>query len=152
MSNVLLGIMGSILFIGLALAGAVFIGPKVAETKIEAEAGRYLNQRSQIAHAVQNYASENGKMPVEPGKDPIELLVERKFLTRAPAEDGSGWSLNTADNFLVKPVDAPRDQATKICVAARAKAKMPSPESIFQCDGSDAPNGRLSANDPCCLL
>ncbi|AXK44115.1 hypothetical protein [Erythrobacter aureus] len=152
MSNVLLGIMGTILFIGLALAGVVFIGPEFMDTKIDAEASGYLNQRSQIAYAIESYASENGKLPLEAGKEPIDLLVEKKFLTRAPAGGSSQWSLNSADNSLITPVAGPKAHATKICVAARAKAKMAQPENIYKCDGSDAPGGRLSAKDPCCLM
>ena len=152
MSNVLIGIIGVILFIGLALSSAVWLGPKFMNTKIEAEAVDYLNQSSQIARAVESYASDKGRLPIIDGKEPIEVLVEEKYMKYAPAGGASGWELNGSTQSILTRVAGAEDRATRVCVAARVKAQMPSPEKIYKCDGSDAPGGALSVKDPCCLM
>jgi hypothetical protein len=52
MSNVLIGIIGVILFIGLALAGALFLGPRFQESTIASKASAWTQGQAQVAHAV----------------------------------------------------------------------------------------------------
>ena len=152
MSNVIIGIIGVILFIGLAIAGAVYLGPKFADSRIDAEAAGYLNQSSQISKAVEDYSSDRGRLPIEPGREPIEILVAEKYMKYAPEGGTEGWRLNNDAKALITPADGGGDRANRVCIAARIKAKMPDPSNIYKCDGSDAPGGALVPSDPCCLL
>jgi hypothetical protein len=61
MSNVLIGIIGVILFIGLALAGALFLGPRFQQSKISSSAAASVQALSQAANAVQLYNVNEGR-------------------------------------------------------------------------------------------
>lgn len=152
MSNVIIGIIGVILFIGMAVAGAVYLGPKFLDSRIDAEAIGYLNQSSQISKAVEDYSSDRGRLPIEAGREPVEILVAEKYMKYAPEGGAAGWTLNSATKSLITPVSGSGDRASRVCIPARIKAKMPSPSTILKCDGSDAPGGVLSPSDPCCLM
>lgn len=52
MSNVIIGIIGVILFIGLALAGASFFGPRVSQSTAQAQAGVVMSELVGISNAV----------------------------------------------------------------------------------------------------
>ena len=52
MSNVLIGIIGVILFIGLALAGALFLGPRFQQSVAQSKASAISGQVSQVASAI----------------------------------------------------------------------------------------------------
>jgi type II secretory pathway pseudopilin PulG len=60
MSNVLIGIIGVILFIGLALAGALFLGPRFQEATLNSRASAAVQAASQLAHATNLYETTNG--------------------------------------------------------------------------------------------
>lgn len=61
MSNVLIGIIGVILFIGLALAGALFLGPRFQESAANTKAAAALQAVNQVASAMQLYSVDTGK-------------------------------------------------------------------------------------------
>ncbi len=61
MSNVLIGIIGVILFIGLALAGALFLGPRFQESTQNSKAAAIAQANAQIAHAAAMYNLQEGK-------------------------------------------------------------------------------------------
>jgi type II secretory pathway pseudopilin PulG len=61
MSNVLIGIIGVILFIGLALAGALFLGPRFQESTNNSRASASVQAVSQIANAINMYNVQEGK-------------------------------------------------------------------------------------------
>ena len=61
MSNVLIGIIGVILFIGLALAGALFLGPRFQESRNSSGAAAGMQALSQVANAVELYNLNEGK-------------------------------------------------------------------------------------------
>ncbi len=67
MSNVLIGIIGVILFIGLALAGALFLGPRFQESTNTSKAAAVVQNMQQIASAVNLYQLQEGK-PVLAGE------------------------------------------------------------------------------------
>src|SRR3546814_20952794 len=96
MSNVIIGIIGVILFIGMAVAGAVYLGPKFLDSRIDAEAIGYLNQSSQISKAVEDYSSDRGRLPIEAGREPVEILVAEKYMKYATEGGEAGWTLNSA--------------------------------------------------------
>ena len=61
MSNVLIGIIGVILFIGLALAGALFLGPRFQESTNNSRASAAVQAVSQVANAANMYRVQEGK-------------------------------------------------------------------------------------------
>ena len=60
MSNVLIGIIGVILFIGLALAGALFLGPRFQESTQNSKASASVQALSQITNAINAYELQEG--------------------------------------------------------------------------------------------
>lgn len=60
MSNVLIGIIGVILFIGLALAGALFLGPRFQESTNNSQAAAALQTATQTAAAYNLYRLQEG--------------------------------------------------------------------------------------------
>jgi type II secretory pathway pseudopilin PulG len=60
MSNVLIGIIGVILFIGLALAGALFLGPRFQESTNNSKASASVQAISQISNAIELYRTQEG--------------------------------------------------------------------------------------------
>src|SRR3546814_1232853 len=75
------------------------------------------------------------------------ILVAEKYMKYAPEGGAAGWTLNSATKSLITPVSGSGDRASRVCISARIKAKMPSPSTILKCDGSDAPGGVLSPSD-----
>jgi len=61
MSNVLIGIIGVILFIGLALAGALFLGPRFQESKTNSIASAQVSSMKQLSDAVNMYVVQEGR-------------------------------------------------------------------------------------------
>lgn len=80
MSNVLIGIIGVILFIGLALAGALFLGPRFQESTNNSKAAAQIQAMSQIAQAVNMYRVQEGSTT-----DDIGLLVSSRYLKSRPS-------------------------------------------------------------------
>lgn len=62
MSNVLIGIIGVILFIGLALAGALFLGPRFQESQNNAKASAVVQVISQVSNALEMYRVQEGRI------------------------------------------------------------------------------------------
>ena len=60
MSNVLIGIIGVILFIGLALAGALFLGPRFQEATNNSRASAAVQGVAQVASAISMYQVQEG--------------------------------------------------------------------------------------------
>lgn len=86
MSNVLIGIIGVILFIGLALAGALFLGPKFQDATISSKASSWSQGQAQIAAAVNMKETAEG-MRVESTTDTNTLisgLVNERYLKSIP--------------------------------------------------------------------
>jgi hypothetical protein len=87
MSNVLIGIIGVILFIGLALAGALFLGPRFQQSANDAKASAAVQAVKQVTDAANMYRLETGK--------PIRLhesakLVDDRYLKSMPQIMGRG--------------------------------------------------------------
>jgi hypothetical protein len=61
MSNVLIGIIGVILFIGLALAGALFLGPRFQDAQIDSKASAAVASVTQVAHSISLMTMNEGK-------------------------------------------------------------------------------------------
>lgn len=60
MSNVLIGMIGVVLFIGLALAGALFLGPRFHSARAESDASAYMLQLKQITEAATLHNLDSG--------------------------------------------------------------------------------------------
>lgn len=60
MSNVLIGIIGVILFIGLAIAGALFLGPRFQEATQNSKASAAIQAVSQVANAANLFQTNEG--------------------------------------------------------------------------------------------
>ena len=82
MSNVLIGIIGVILFIGLALAGALFLGPRFQESKINSDAAAAIQAVSQVSNAVNLYEVNEGR---EVGTHQAGNLISGGYLKSFPA-------------------------------------------------------------------
>ena len=81
MSNVLIGIIGVILFIGLALAGALFLGSRFQEATINSKASAIVQITQQLSNAAQlKNLNEGVPTPVVEGSD----LVAAGYLKSAP--------------------------------------------------------------------
>lgn len=81
MSNVLIGIIGVILFIGLALAGALFLGPRFQEATLNSRGSAAVQAVSQISHAVNMYEVNEG-MPLPTNQ--INALQSKGYLKSIP--------------------------------------------------------------------
>src|SRR3546814_15520869 len=91
MSNVLIGIIGVILFIGLALAGALFLGERFLGTKTDSEAARFIAEGAQIANAYELFGIQEGRYPdamgagtTSPSDAKFEQLVSTGYLKDIP--------------------------------------------------------------------
>ena len=97
MSNVLIGIIGVILFIGLALAGALFLGPRFQESTNNSRASAAVQAVSQVGNAVNMYQVQEGKAvtdgaltaattsPVAPASTNYTELVTGNYLKSIPS-------------------------------------------------------------------
>jgi len=81
MSNVLIGIIGVILFIGLALAGALFLGDQFKKATARTNASIIIGQISQMTQALEMYRLKTGI--AKPTCQTVEFLVPR-FLKSVP--------------------------------------------------------------------
>jgi hypothetical protein len=86
MSNVLIGIIGVILFIGLALAGALFLGPRFQESTNNSKASAIIQRIAQTASAANLYEVQEGA-PIAPDTAGITTLVSRGYMKSPPPTD-----------------------------------------------------------------
>ena len=95
MSNVLIGIIGVILFIGLALAGALFLGPRFQESQNASRASAAVQVSQQIANAAQLRQVDSGERGTA-GR--ASVLSAAGYLKSAPANPvENGWETGTVD-------------------------------------------------------
>src|SRR3546814_13704845 len=73
-----------------------------------------LNQSSQISKAVEDYSSDRGRLPIEAGREPVEILVAEKYMKYAPEGGAAGWTLNSATKSLITPVSGSGDRASRV--------------------------------------
>jgi type II secretory pathway pseudopilin PulG len=88
MSNVLIGIIGVILFIGLALAGALFLGPRFQESTNNSKASAAVQAVSQIASAANMAQVQNGSQTVTATS--TSALVTSGYLKSVPSNPMTG--------------------------------------------------------------
>lgn len=94
MSNVLIGIIGVILFIGLALAGALILGDDFQSSTSESKAAAAVQQVQQASHAI---AMHNLKTGAPYSQGTLNGLLPR-FLKTVPVNPvDSGYAVDTRD-------------------------------------------------------
>ena len=92
MTNVLIGIIGVLLFIALALAGAMFLGPRFKEAQRNSRAMSLTQMASQIVVAMEIKRNDDGT-PM-PARQSMMVLAQKSYLKSLPINpylgDG-GW-------------------------------------------------------------
>ena len=153
MSNIFLVIMGVLIAGAAAIMTIDYGNDAFSKYKEEAEAGRLVSEGAQIEAAVELYYRNKGQFPDE--GNPMQELMDTSYLTHAPrgAEYITGeWIVDYDEGHIRATVGPSSDEdAMDICRTARRQLKMPSPEDVLQCDGSDSPGGKLSSREPCCI-
>jgi uncharacterized iron-regulated membrane protein len=89
MSNVLIGIIGVILFIGLALAGALFLGPRFQEATTNSKAAAISQATAQMSRGAELYRLNEG-VPFPAGAPTV--LVEKGYLKSIPENPLGNWN------------------------------------------------------------
>jgi hypothetical protein len=90
MSNVLIGIIGVILFIGLALAGALILGDDFKSASRDTKVTRLIAQMQQISQALDMYALKKGVPFPEYVGTNGDARLEPRFLKTGYAEPEGG--------------------------------------------------------------
>jgi len=98
MSNVLIGIIGVILFIGLALAGALFLGPRFQEASNNAKAAAVVQSMDQFTKAVNMYQTMEGTPMPAVGAASVFTLANKGYLKSVIVSpfNGAVFSINDA--------------------------------------------------------
>jgi hypothetical protein len=134
MSNVLIGIIGVILFIGLALAGALFLGPRFQEATTNSKVSAWSQAQGQVAHAVNlRELSEGIRMPASLQPDNIRTeLADKGYLKSAPTNpwgdeyyfvlrDVDGYENGNAA-YIMNGFYADREKDMRFCAAIAKRA------------------------------
>ena len=138
MSNVLIGIIGVILFIGLALAGALFLGPRFQESTNVSKAAAVVQALKQTADASAMYGVQEGKdlLASQSGSN-MALLVSSGYLRSPIVNPVNGQQIFTVDpNGNSSAVKADHvytylgsdDVARSICIQIERNAGVSNPD------------------------
>ncbi len=82
MTSVLIGIVGVLFFVGLVMAGALFLGPRFQQARESSKAMSLTVMASQIVLAMEVRRNEEG-IPL-PARTPMSLLAEDAYLKALP--------------------------------------------------------------------
>ncbi len=138
MSNVLIGIIGVILFIGLALAGALFLGPRFQEATSNSKAAAVSTQLRQIASAINLKELDTGSPMLASNATTNITDMVPGYLKSVPLNAATGHGYNTVDRFgtsLAEKVDhvftyvGNDAHARTICKAIERQAGSTDPEA-----------------------
>ena len=139
MSNVLIGIIGVILFIGLALAGALFLGPRFQESSNSSKAAVLASQLQQVSDAAKIYEINTGEDLTNLAFNTnVTALLIPSYLKTMPANpvisnrywaaDANGSGPATPIRFFYTPLGT-GDAAREICVTTFRNAGWPNPDA-----------------------
>ena len=133
MSNVLIGIIGVILFIGLALAGALILGDDFLTASSSSRAVAELSRGKQIMHAVNMHDLKTGKKfgyRHEDGSRSYPGELEPRFLKSGSVPTGWHFHSNADGGVLaVRDLQA-NDETREICLEAmRQSGQIPAESS-----------------------
>ena len=99
MSNVLIGIIGVILFIGLALAGALFLGPRFQEASNSSKAASVAAALQQTSAATNLYRVEGGRaLPSSVAGNVGDILVAARYMKSTPTNGFNGGVIAAIDD------------------------------------------------------
>jgi hypothetical protein len=132
MSNVLIGIIGVILFIGLALAGALFLGPRFQESTNASKAAATVQTVNQIVHALELRNVSTGNTATA-ASDTLNKLTSEGWLKTVPANPSGGEpiflhdkSAGTTGPVHIVAAMLPREKSSKaLCEAVGRNTGMP---------------------------
>ena len=156
MTNVLVGIIGVILFIGLAIAGALFLGPQFKKAQINSKAMAITQMATQIAQASTLYRTERG-VPLA-ARVPVSTLKDEGYLAAVPLNpyvDQGGLPFRMlysgdlessafyADLILVSMGSA--EEAEEVCRAIRRQVS--GSESVEELPMEEGPSVALMATE-----
>jgi len=144
MSNVLIGIIGVILFIGLALAGALFLGPRFQEATVNSKTAAVEQSLSQVVHAASLYRMQEGRdLLASNYSTNVQTLRDAGYLKTTVASPLNGSPIFTVDasgGGAVTPIHhvylalGPSDDkvARSICMQIERQAGSPDPEAAME--------------------
>lgn len=144
MSNVLIGIIGVILFIGLALAGALILGDDFRSSKASSGAAAVMGQLQQVAAGVNMYQLKTGRtMMANDYLTNVDALVPR-FLKVAPRNPIANQPYFTVDNEGFGRAVRVHHLQTRLGLPASVEAKAVCRE-IEQQNGAADPDAAIAA-------
>ena len=150
MSNVLIGIIGVILFIGLALASTLFLGNRFSEAGNDAEAARVMSEGGQINRAFELYQINERQMPDGSGETGelnervIAQMVTEGYLKSAPiGAEGGKWHVSPQGGAVLASIGS-GEESEAVCRSARRQAGMTG-------DPMQCADPAILARDPCCI-
>lgn len=131
MSNVLIGIIGVILFIGLALAGALFLGPRFQEATSASKASSTIQAVQQTTNALRMFELQEGRnLSAANYITNMQTLITAGYLTAAPANgvnaggiitvNAQGGGSGTTDHVYTSLGDG--TTARSVCAAIERQA------------------------------
>ena len=156
MTTIILVVIGVLIAAAAALMLMFYGGDSYKTAEIRAEAGRMVNEGAQITYAVDFYQQQEGEVPGD-GTDGVAALndlIDRKYLSNVPKGFGGldgDWRIDYNEGMIrsrLGPASVERN--TQICREARRQLGF-SGTTIYQCDGSDHPAGKLPEREPCCI-
>lgn len=161
MSNLLIGIIGVALFIGIAIAGAVFLGPRFEDSATNSVASNSIQAVTLVATAANSYRMATGYVSGSDMGTP-QSLVDAGFMKSVPTNpsaSGAGLELVDAsgtdyDLATDKAGFSPRYVALSIgsdralCTAVERQASNIGSESSFD-DGQKDLSGFSPRNSGC---
>ena len=139
MSNVLIGIIGVILFIGLALAGALILGEDFLTSSATAKASAVTSQMQQVSNAINmhNLKTDTVLTSAAYNSNGYGANLVPRFLKSVPrnpvanyaysAVDASGNGANTPIRFIYTHIGGD-ESSRQICRAVAEAAGWPNPD------------------------
>lgn len=141
MSNVLIGIIGVILFIGLALAGALFLGVRFQESSSNSKASAAIQAAYQTASAYNMFALEDGGAHVTGGLAEDDDLFVKGYLKPGVGAPYVGQRPYLMDEFGSGVGNTNRPMAVAIVMGSGVRWR-----SV--CEAVERQTGRLSSSQP----
>jgi hypothetical protein len=157
-SNVLIGIIGVILFIGLALAGALLLGDDFKAANNDTKAAAVVQAMSQTANAVSMYTIKTGMAKQSEAVTSSSGLIPR-FLKAAPMNPvtktqgitlGDQWgNVSTSTALSVHMLLGTTAEAKNVCEAIQRQSGQIAPTAAFDNTGRSLSAGALPATSGC---
>lgn len=156
MTTVILTIIGILLASAATLMVVFYGGSAFTSSASQAEAARLVVEGDQIAKAIDSYTMQEGRLPGDnaglSSNAVASDLMSKKFLSSMPKGHDNPWIIDYPNQMIRVDVGSVNDPGAKaVCVAARKQLKMPNPDTVYKCDGSDSPAGQFNAKEPCCV-